>query len=759
MQPTLQFDQHTLELANPRDHSVEAPRAKVSSMGKVALLIGVAIAVFAVSTIYSVHKEIRGSEQLAAIKDSYFPVLLRLDANIVRVDKLRDLYMEAAATGDGNIIIKADELDLQTSGVFGEINPLYPGRESEVQTLRSELQRYRDVAGKVAHAYVNQDLTNVPSMTQEMNRAFSDLSGRLKGFRQTSYTGFVQTLAETQHDAAVNLYMGLALGIMNLGFMAVLVHFIRTNMKMMTVIADQNATLERRVSERTAQLSRKTADINAMLQNMKLGVSTVIPGNTIHPEYSNYLRVIFSIDDLSGTNLVDSLLAKSNLGVDVKDQIAATLAAILGEDACAFDFNQHLLVREMRLEQDDGTHKIVQMDWSPIVNERGEVEKVLLISQDVTHLRELEMSSAKQKDELDIISKIIRISIGKFNDFIQSTLKLIVDNRRLIDDAQVLDPQVIAALFRNMHTIKGNARTFEFTHITDAAHHAEHTYDVLRKNDNAKWDITTLVTELDAVEAAVRRYVGVNEDTLGRKGRASDLLTTRGSFVGIETLARLRSMVAALVAIHPDVAQLCKEIDKLGLISLERLVTGSLDSMSSLAREVLKPTPSVDLENGELAFNPQFAETLKSCLMHILRNALDHGIELPDERTRANKPPQGMVRFACTRRDDHLELHISDDGRGLALHKLYEKGLANGVFRPDENPTPDAIADTIFQSGVSTADVVTHVSGRGVGMEAVRTFLHTQGASIRVALREAGSALGFTPFAFIIDMPPTAEGY
>jgi chemotaxis protein histidine kinase CheA len=174
---------------------------------------------------------------------------------------------------------------------------------------------------------------------------------------------------------------------------------------------------------------------------------------------------------------------------------------------------------------------------------------------------------------------------------------------------------------------------------------------------------------------------------------------------------------------------------------------------------MLTPTPSVDLENAELAFNPQFAETLKSCLMHILRNALDHGIELPDDRTRANKPPQGIVRFACARRDDRLELHISDDGRGLALHKLYEKGLANGVFRPDEKPTPDAIADTIFQSGVSTAEVVTHVSGRGVGMEAVRTFLHAQGANIRVALREAGSVLGFTPFAFIIDMPPTAEGY
>jgi HPt (histidine-containing phosphotransfer) domain-containing protein len=758
MQHTLQLDHHRLEQANQSARPAATSSAPASSMGKVALLVGVAIAVFAASTIYSVHKEIQGTAQLAAIKDSYFPVLQRLDANTVRVDKLRDLYMEAAATGDGNIIIKADALGMQAAQVFGEINPLYPGREAEIQTLRSDLQRYQDEAGKVARAYVDQDLTRIAPMTQDMNHAFSDISGRLTGFRQASYTGFVQTLAETQRNAAINLYMGLALGLMNLGFMAVLVHFIRTNMKMMSVIAEQNATLEKRVSERTAQLSRKTADINAMLQNMKLGVSTVVPGNVIHPEYSNYLRVIFSVDEVSGKDLVGSLLANSDLGVDVKDQIAAALSAILGEDALVFELNQHLLVREMRLQQDDG-YKIVQMDWSPILNDRGEVEKVLLITQDVTHLRQLELSSAKQKEELDIISKIIRISIGKLNEFIQSTNGFISENRRLISTSQGRDPQLIASLFRNMHTIKGNARTFEFTHITDAAHHAEQAYDVLRKSEDAKWDAPMLIAELDAVEAAVARYVSVNEDTLGRKGRASDLFTTRGSFVGNDTLARLRSMAAALIAACPEAAQLQKEIDKLGLISLERLVTGSLDSISSLARELRKPTPSVDLKNGDLSFNPQFAEALKSCLIHILRNALDHGIEQPDDRVRANKPPQGVVRFTCARRDDRLELCISDDGRGLALHKLYEQGVANGAFRADERPTPEAIADTIFQSGISTAEAVTQVSGRGVGMEAVRTFLHAQGARIHVALQEAGSVLGFTPFAFIIHVPQTAEGY
>jgi chemotaxis protein histidine kinase CheA len=142
--------------------------------------------------------------------------------------------------------------------------------------------------------------------------------------------------------------------------------------------------------------------------------------------------------------------------------------------------------------------------------------------------------------------------------------------------------------------------------------------------------------------------------------------------------------------------------------------------------------------------------------MHILRNSLDHGIEAPADRLRAHKPEQGILRFASERRNDRVELRISDDGRGLALHKLYEKGVASGLFASGERPTPDAVADIIFRSGLSTSESVTQVSGRGVGMDAVRTFLKEQGATIRIALKGAGEKLGFTPFEFVIDVPLAA---
>jgi len=181
-----------------------------------------------------------------------------------------------------------------------------------------------------------------------------------------------------------------------------------------------------------------------------------------------------------------------------------------------------------------------------------------------------------------------------------------------------------------------------------------------------------------------------------------------------------------------------------------------VDALASLAAELKKPTPAVDVSNGEFGFNNQFAEALKSSFVHIVRNSLDHGIESPAERRAANKPEQGRVRFSCVQQAGTVELRISDDGRGLPLHRLYEKGLAAGLFEAAHRPTRAEVADLIFRSGLSTAVEVTQVSGRGVGMDAVRSFLKQQGATIRIQLQDSGTEFDFAPFEFVIEAAATA---
>jgi HPt (histidine-containing phosphotransfer) domain-containing protein len=724
-------------------------------MRKIFLLVGIAIAVFMVFTAYSIHNAAHERAQLTAIRDLYFPVLERADRNLIRIDKMEEQYLQAVELGDTDMVDKAGEIALQADKDFVEMTKLDPARAADIETIRRELERYRSLAERTSRAFLAHASDGMPALTQGMNQSLAALRTGLKAFRQSCYSNFTDTLAESQHDAKAGSVIGLTIGAMNIAFMGVLVYFIRNNVRMMSLVAEQNATLERRVAERTAELSRKNADIDAMLQNMKLGVATVVAGNRLHPEYSNYLRTIFDTDDVAGRELLEYLFARSDLGVDVKDQIANALSAILGEDSMAFEFNGHLLASEMTIAAPDGSRKIVQLDWSPIVNAGGTVEKILLISQDVTHLRTLELKSAQQKEEMEVIAKIIRTPAGKFNEFIESSRRYLAACRELIGATRTREAAVIASLFRNMHTIKGNARTFEFSQITDAAHLAEQSYDLLRKDPDARWDAAALLAGLDAAEAALERYATVNNDTLGRKGRSADLLTDRGAFVSHEDLAALKALAAApgAAAIPAD---LSKAIGRLGLVSFDRLVSGVADALPPLAQALGKPVPSVQVVNAGYSFTAPFAEALKACFMHMVRNSMDHGIEAPQERTEAGKPAQGMIRFDCTEAADGLELRIADDGRGLALHKLHAKALATGALDSASPASPADVAQLIFRSGLTTADRVTDVSGRGVGMDAVRTYLEAQGARIRIEIGDIPERLTFAPFAFVIHVPVAA---
>ena len=228
--------------------------------------------------------------------------------------------------------------------------------------------------------------------------------------------------------------------------------------------------LEELVAERTVEIKQKTNDIESMLKNMDLGICTIVPGNTIHHEYSPYLEVIFSESELADKDFMDAIFSKTDLGSDALDQVNVALSAIIDSDAMMYDFNSHLLVDEVTITAGD-FERTIQIDWSPIVNEDDVVEKMLFISKDVTHLKELEADFAQQRESLMLISQIIKVDAAKFNGFIQASRDFVVQNRELVLKAQTAQNgvvDIVSTLFRNMHTIKGNSRTYNFGLVTEA---------------------------------------------------------------------------------------------------------------------------------------------------------------------------------------------------------------------------------------------------------------------------------------------------
>ena len=141
-------------------------------------------------------------------------------------------------------------------------------------------------------------------------------------------------------------------------------------------------------------------------------------------------------------------------------------------------------------------------------------------------------------------------------------------------------------------------------------------------------------------------------------------------------------------------------------------------------------------------------------MTHIFRNSLDHGIETLAERLAAGKAAEPVLKVCVESDADVVRLIVSDDGRGLDIESLRNKAYANGLISSPGDMSDDEAADLIFHPGLSTAKHVTLVSGRGVGMDAVRHLLSGVGASIRVQLlAKVDDELLFQPFALHIDLP------
>ncbi len=148
-------------------------------------------------------------------------------------------------------------------------------------------------------------------------------------------------------------------------------------------------------------------------------------------------------------------------------------------------------------------------------------------------------------------------------------------------------------------------------------------------------------------------------------------------------------------------------------------------------------------EGAETELDKTVIEKLGDPLVHIIRNSLDHGIELPEPRERAGKPRRGTIKLAARHSGAYVLIQVSDDGRGLDRDAILAKAIERGVVVPGQDLSDAEIYQLIFAPGFSTAKVVTQVSGRGVGMDVVKREIDSLGGSVQLAT-EAGVGMTVT---------------
>lgn len=274
---------------------------------------------------------------------------------------------------------------------------------------------------------------------------------------------------------------------------------------------------------------------------------------------------------------------------------------------------------------------------------------------------------------------------------------------------QPADALLARKLQRTLHTLKGSARMAGAMRVGELVHHMEE--QVTGEQQTAMfWDeLQSRFDSVGAMIAALRTDVAAETPAPA----AEDGGGQRVPFASISK------------RLYRIVRQTCKELDKRAYLELRGT--------------------EIELERNVL-------EKMTAPFEHLLRNAIAHGLESPQQRESAGKPPVGDIRLSLRRENDEAVFEFMDDGAGLDVARLRRKATEMGLLQGDAAASDGQVMQLIFAPGLSTAEEITAISGRGVGMDVVRSEIAALGGRIAV-LSKRGEGV-----YFIIRLPLAHTG-
>lgn len=212
-----------------------------------------------------------------------------------------------------------------------------------------------------------------------------------------------------------------------------------------------------------------------------------------------------------------------------------------------------------------------------------------------------------------------------------------------------------------------------------------------------------------------------------------ELVTAKIRLGQIARKAHLKDLDEALISVDHVVNELQEEVTAARMVPMDQIFSRFPRLIRDLSRDLGKPLELV-LEGREIELDRSILDEIAEALVHLLRNSADHGIEDPETRRRANKPATGTIRLEARRDKNHVLISVEDDGAGIDTHKVREAAVRKGLMTMDaaRSLSEDEAVALIFAPGFSTASQVTTVSGRGVGVDAVRTRAEALGGSLKV---------------------------
>lgn len=477
--------------------------------------------------------------------------------------------------------------------------------------------------------------------------------------------------------------------------------------------------MTRRIREQLGTLAAQADDLAARERAMRLvlestgdGLMLVSLDGAVMPPESRTIREWFG-EHGEGASAMDVLF-----GDDENLRITFELGLEqMRDDALPFA----LLAEQMPQEIVRG-ERVLRLGYRP-VHEAGKLARVLVTVSDCTELAAQAKKEADAREAQAVVMLLLHAGRDAFLDFVEESGALF---ERLAEPTDEL-----AVWKRDLHTLKGNMACYGVTSVAKLCH------DLETKAASGEASEGELQADFGAIrrawDAALARFEGLVRPASDGRGPSDDVVE-----VGRDELETLLGDLHD----HRNYGDLIETVAQLRLSPVRGSFAALARQAERLAQELGRPIV-VRTEGRAVRVPSAPLRAFWASAVHLVRNAVDHGVETPEIRAERSKDPVATLRLSARREGDDLVLRFADDGNGIDWERVRAVAAARGLVAT----TPEELAAALFADEFSTRDEVSTTSGRGVGLAAVRAEVLALGGTIEVE-----SSLG-KGTAFIVRIP------
>ncbi|HEY1752030.1 MAG TPA: MHYT domain-containing protein, partial [Caulobacteraceae bacterium] len=463
-------------------------------------------------------------------------------------------------------------------------------------------------------------------------------------------------------------------------------------------------------------LTESQGAISNLLDNADQGFLTVGPDLLVGVRSSAACAAILGVAP-AGMSIIDLLCGAS---AEAASTMRATLASVFADPS---EFS-----RELKLELLPSEFALDGRFVTASYKFLADSGRLMLILTDVTQTRLLAQEVERERKRLEMI--VLSVTEG------EAFAALVGDYRRFLAEElpqlaeRFDDPAMPGLLYRHLHTFKGLLAQFSFPFSPTVLHETE-----TRLASQSAWTapeakaafaperlLAALASDLDAVG----EVLGPDFATTGRR-----ILLTQAQHQAMEKVARAVLAGEEGRALSPPLRLLLQTLADLGMLDVKAALSLHSRGAPALAARLGKQLGSIAVQGDDVALPPErYLDFLRS-LVHVFRNAVDHGLEGPEERELAGKPADGTITCDVRDRGEAVEIVITDDGAGIDRGELERRLTAAG--EDADTVAALSLAQIVVREGLSSRDCASEVSGRGVGLAAVKAELDRLGGELSVA--------------------------